>query len=73
MKKNILATILIFLATLQVFGQKNQNFPSVEKFYDSILANLKYYTDALQDSCIATITLMKIHFADNGELHSIDF
>ncbi|MGE8377429.1 MAG: hypothetical protein ACN6PN_03735 [Sphingobacterium sp.] len=73
MKKNIFTIILVFLATMQVFGQKNADFPSVEKFYNSVIENLKYYPDALQDSCIGTITLIKIHFDDNGELQSIDF
>jgi hypothetical protein len=73
MKKNIFATILLLLITLQVFGQKHEDFPSVEKFYDSLIENLKYYPDVLQDSCIATISLMKIHYDNNGELQSIDF
>ena len=72
MKKNIFATMLLFLTTLQVFGQKNADLPSFEKFYANVTRTVKY-PQILQDNCASTLTLVKIVFDSAGEIQSLSF
>ncbi|MCS4224677.1 hypothetical protein [Sphingobacterium sp. BIGb0165] len=72
MKKNIFAAILLFLTTLQAFGQKNADFPSFEKFYASVMSTLSY-PQILQDNCASTLTLIKVIFDSSGEIQSLSF
>jgi len=72
MKKYFLVTVLFLSISLTVFGQKNNDFPSFEKFYSSLAVSLKYPIE-LQDSCIPTITLMKIIFDNTGKIESLSF
>lgn len=72
MKIKIIVAILLILNCCTVFGQKNDEFPSYEKFYSTFAEYLKYPAE-LQNKCIPTITLMKITFTNTGELDFINF
>jgi hypothetical protein len=72
MKTFFLTTLLLFFISLNGHCQKNDQFPSFEKFYSSISETLKYPPE-LRDSCIATITLMKVNFGSNGGTPTISF
>ena len=72
MKIKIIVAILLILNYCTVFGQKNVEFPSYEKFYSTFIEHLKYPSE-LQNKCVPTITLMKVTFTNTGELDFINF
>lgn len=73
MKKIFLVTVFCFFISLTLFGQidqKNDDFPSFEKFYSSVMSTVRY-PQILQDNCASTLTLIKIIFDKNGEVESL--
>ncbi len=72
MKKYIFTTLLLLFVSLNSFCQKTEEFPSFEKFYSSISKTLKYPPE-LRDSCIATVTIMKVNFGSVGRTPTISF
>ncbi|MGE8426260.1 MAG: hypothetical protein ACN6O7_00220 [Sphingobacterium sp.] len=72
MKTFFLTTLLLLFISLNGFCQKSEEFPSFEKFYSSIAETFKYPPE-LRDSCIATITMMKVNFGSDGGTPTISF
>jgi len=72
MRKFILVTAMLFFISQIVFGQKNDDFPSFEKFYSSVTHTMRY-PSILQDNCASTLTLMKVTFDHKGEIDSLTF
>lgn len=72
MKIRIIIAILLIFNYCTVFGQKNDEFPSYEKFNSSFAEHLKYPAE-LQKKCATTFTLMKVTFASSGEVEILSF
>lgn len=72
MKIRIIIAILLAFNYCTVFGQKNDEFPSYEKFNSSFAEHLKYPAE-LQKKCATTFTLMKVTFDSKGQVEFLSF
>ncbi|WP_343565234.1 hypothetical protein [Sphingobacterium sp.] len=72
MRKFILVTAVLLIISQIALGQKNNDFPSFEKFYSSLTHTMRY-PSILQENCASTLTLIKVIFDNKGEIDSLTF